>query len=143
MSLCGTSEDGCRGSAIAHIYTLTGAIAIIFVIVAPLSYRAHEVIGLWASAIAAAVCLSAPLAASLATRAFASRDNALTGLLVSMFLRMGIPLAFCLVMQIQTGPLVEAGIIYSVLVFYLVVLAVETWFAMRDVERRHTASGGV
>ena len=143
MTLCGTSEDGCRGSAVAHIYTLTGAIAISFVIVASLSYRAHEMMGLWASAIAAAVCLSAPLAASLATRAFSSHDNALAGLLVSMFLRMGIPLAFCLVIQIQEGPLAEAGIVYCVLVFYLVVLAVETWFAMRDVEYRQTASRSV
>jgi thiol:disulfide interchange protein len=142
VSLCGTSEDGCRGSAVAHIYTLAGAIAISFVIVASLSYHAHEMMGLWASVVAAAVCLSAPLAASLATRAFASQDNVLTGLLVAMFLRMGIPLAFCLVMQIQKGPLVESGIIYSVLVFYLVVLAVETWFAMRHVEHRHSASGG-
>jgi len=46
-------------------------------------------------------------------------------------------------MQIQKGPLVESGIIYSVLVFYLVVLAVETLFAMRDVAGRHSASGGV
>ncbi len=143
MSQCGTSENGGRGSAVAHIGVLTGAIAVSFAIVAPLSYRAHEMMGLWAAVIAAAVCLLSPLGASLATRAFATRDKALAGLLVSMFLRMGIPLAFCLVMQIQKGPLLEAGIVYCVLVFYLVVLAVETWFAMRHVEHRQTASGGV
>ena len=143
MSRCGTSEDGGRQSAIAHVYALTGTLAVSFAIVAPLSYRAHETMGLWAAAIAATVCLLAPLGASFATWAFATRDRALAGLLVSMFLRMGIPLVFCLVMQIQKGPLEEAGIVYCVLVFYLVVLVVETWFAMRDVEHRQTASGGV
>ena len=142
MSRCGTSEDGGRGSAVAHVCALIGAIAVSFAIVAPLSYRAHEMMGLWAAVIAVAVCLLSPLGASLATRAFATRDKALAGLLVSMFLRMGIPLAFCLVMQIQKGPLLEAGIVYYVLVFYLVVLVVETYFAMRHVEHRQTSSGG-
>lgn len=143
MSQCGISEDGGRQSAVAYVYTLTGAIAVSFAIVASWSYRAHETMGLWAAVIAAAVCLLSLLGASLATRAFAVRNRALTGLLVSMFLRMGIPLAFCLVMQIQKGPLLEAGIVYCVLVFYLVVLAVETCFAMRYVEHQQTTSGGV
>ncbi len=143
MSRCGTSENVEQGSAITRVCVLTGAIVVSFAIMAPLSYRAHETMGLWAAAIAAAVCLLAPLGASFVTRAFAARDKALAGLLVSMFLRMGIPLAFCLVMQIQKGPLLEAGIVYCVLVFYLVVLAVETCFAMRHVEHRQTVSGGV
>ena len=51
MSRCGTSEDGGRESAVAHVCALIGAIAVSFAIVAPLSYRAHETMGLWAAAI--------------------------------------------------------------------------------------------
>jgi len=143
VSRCGTSEKGDRRRASLQLCILTGAIAVSFAVVAPLAYHAHQASGLWAAVIAAGVCLLAPLAALLMTRSFTASGNPLAGLLLSMFLRMGIPLAFCLAMEIQKGPLSEAGIVYCVLVFYLVVLAVETWFAMRHVEHRQTASGGV
>ena len=57
--------------------------------------------------------------------------NAVAGILLSMLLRMGIPLAACVVLLRTRGPLVEAGAVVMILVYYLVTLVAETWFLLR------------
>jgi hypothetical protein len=74
---------------------------------------------------AGVVCLAAGLVALLAT-SLVPRSAALYGMLIGMLLRMGLPLAAALVWRARGGPLVEAGAIYYLIPFYLVMLLVET-----------------
>ena len=41
-------------------------------------------------------------------------------------LRMGIPLALCMVMVTQGSPLLDAGLIIYIIVFYMVTLLIDT-----------------
>lgn len=82
--------------------------------------------GVAAVAVAGGICWASGSVALLASHACRQPDHFLLGVLLGMLTRMGVPLAFGLVIHLRRGPLTEAGFLYYLLVFYLCVLAVET-----------------
>ncbi len=79
-----------------------------------------------AAALAAAICWFAAALALVLFHLFQRAGNPLSGALVGMLVRFGIPLGAGLVATVAGGPLREGGFIEFILVFYFVGLATET-----------------
>lgn len=87
--------------------------------------------GVCSAAIAAGICwLGAAIALAIAART-AGTNNAVTGVLLGMLFRMGIPLAAGFVLRDNVPSLAAAGVLGMVLCYYFVTLAVETLLSVR------------
>ncbi len=82
--------------------------------------------GVYCALLAAAVCVAAGGASLVVRLVVVSPQLALLHVLVGFFLRMGAPLAVCMVVYWRGGPLVEAGFVFYLLGLYLIALAVGT-----------------
>jgi hypothetical protein len=101
-----------------------------FAALCPWASYQHTHGGIWALSLAAVVCLLGAIGALLLDEMFQASGQMLAGNLVGMLVRMAIPLGFCLFIFTQQGALARSGGILYVLVFYLIVLATETWMAV-------------
>jgi len=63
-----------------------------------------------------------------------SAQAALVAMLLAMACRMGIPLVFAAWAHLSGGPLAKAGVLYYVLVFYLIALGTEVVLALPTAE---------
>ena len=94
--------------------------------------------GLTACLIAAAVCIAGAFAGDSIARLFSGHELAGFFSLLGMLPRMGMPLAFCMVVGYWRGPLFEAGFVQYTLAFYLVLLALSTWTMTRRIANSTT-----
>ena len=78
-----------------------------------------------AAGVAAASCLLGAATALVVSHLLREPQHAMAALLVATTARMGVPLLVGLVAYLRGGPLAEAGLLYYLLVFYPVTLAVE------------------
>jgi len=99
-------------------------LAVVFSIAAPIGFALHQTNGLIAAACGLAICGFAGLLAEIAGAL--ANGKVLVQMLIGMALRMGGPLAACLAFASVGGPIVDAGVVYHILVFYLATLAIET-----------------
>jgi hypothetical protein len=90
--------------------------------------------GAIAAAVAAAVCLLGGLATLWACHLYTGPQRALFAVAAGMFLRTSIPLALALVVRQVAPDVFASGLIYFVLVDYLVCLAAETWLAATQMQ---------
>ena len=90
--------------------------------------------GLLALAVATAACLAGAVGGEIAGAIFVKRSEALFRLLVGMLLRLAVPLAVLVVLVMRAHELVAAGAAYYLIVQYMVVLAVESWLAVRQAQ---------
>ena len=90
-------------------------------------YISYGMTGVIAALVAAGTCWMGGTLALIST-AIASRGStaAMWALLFGMLFRMGLPLAVGLALNRAGGPLASAGVFGMVLVFYLLILVVET-----------------
>ncbi len=79
-----------------------------------------------ASFIAAVLCWASASAALLITAATSAGANGLTGLMLAIFCRTGLPLIAAVALHVSVEALAAAGLFGYVLLFYLIALAVET-----------------
>ena len=93
---------------------------------APLAAYLRGGEGLVAAFVAMAVCLVAGGLATMVTTLPWPREFLLYRVVLGMFLRMSLPLFVMIPVYIHGGLLVEGGLVYYLLFFYLVTLAVET-----------------
>jgi len=98
---------------------------------AAVGYARSGFAGILAALLAGGVCGGGALVGLLAAGQFGLGARAVPGILLSMILRMGIPLTACVVLLAMRGPLVEAGALAMILVYYLLMLLAETWFLLR------------
>jgi hypothetical protein len=126
-----------RGVAV-RAALLGAAVMVALAIVAPVGICLCGAGAMAAATVAACLCLAGAGSALIVSAPFRGPQHALTGLLLGMALRMGIPLIVGLALQIRGGPLVKAGLLYYLLVFYAVTLAVETALSLPP--RRRPAS---
>ncbi|MBL8828948.1 MAG: hypothetical protein JNM18_18350 [Planctomycetaceae bacterium] len=88
----------------------------------------------WPGVVAASVAAVVSAVCGAVSQAIADRlqagGQALTAMGVSMALRMGVPLSLGLFWQMRGSPLAEAGVLYYLLVYYLMTLAIETLLAV-------------
>jgi hypothetical protein len=105
--------------------TLLLALVSAWVLVAPLSFWLGGMLGIAAAAMAAAVCLAAAAAALAIGELSELSSGPMVGLLLAMAVRSGFPLLFAVVVHLHGGVLKAAGLVYDVVLFYLLALAVE------------------
>jgi hypothetical protein len=96
-----------------------------WLIVAPLGFWLSGGVGLVAASVAALVCAAAAAAALAVSELSRISAGPLVGLLASIGIRMGVPLLFVLAIQLHGGVLTRAGVVYYVVLFYLLALVVE------------------
>ena len=109
-----------QATALGLIVILAGALA------APVAWGVGGRMGLAASGIAGGACLIGALVALAVGHLLRGPELALSGLLLGMIIRMGIPLALALACQLRGGPLSDAGVLYYLLWFYPLTLAAGT-----------------
>ena len=102
------------------------AVLAAYAVVAPVAGLLSGADGLAAAAVAAGLCLLGAILALLVCRSFRGPQRAWQGVLAGMLPRMGVPLAFALVLHLRGGPLAEAGLLVYLVVFYPVTLSLET-----------------
>jgi hypothetical protein len=130
-----------RGRSLAARATLLGlAVFGLYALVAPVAVLCNGSAGLWAAATSAGLCFSGAALALMADRLFHGSNRALWSVSVGMLLRMGVPLAFALALQLTGGILAKAGLLYYLLVFYPVTLCLETALSLPlgDWDQRRT-----
>jgi hypothetical protein len=86
------------------------------------------------AAVAAAICWAPGLLALAISALFPGPEMALFNMLVGMFVRMFVPLGVCLMIYARRGVLVDAGLVFYVLIFYMISLAIETGFLVRQLQ---------
>ncbi|MGA2059875.1 MAG: hypothetical protein ABSG67_05295 [Thermoguttaceae bacterium] len=79
-----------------------------------------------AAGVAAGLCTAGAVLGLWIHHVFADPKMALTALLLSMAVNMGVPLAFGVAIHLYGGPLSESGFLYYLLFFYLLTLAMKT-----------------
>jgi hypothetical protein len=92
----------------------------------PIAFHLGGLAALMAASVAAVLCLAGAGAALVVSHRLQGPHQALVALSVATTLRMGVPLACGLVIHLLGGPLAEAGLLYYLLVFYPITLAVGT-----------------
>ena len=108
--------------------SLLGILLLAFPAFASYGYAQHGMNGFFAAVMAATICTVAGAMALLTTgyTAAGAPKLAVSGALVGMLFRLLIPLAMIVLLKRQGGPLVEAQVVGMLLLYYLLMLAVET-----------------
>jgi hypothetical protein len=109
---------------------LVAITALAYAIIAPLAYHLHGYDGLRAAGVACLVCLVGAVVALFVSDAFQNEKFAFAGVLVGTAARMVLPMLTCGAVCWRGGPLAEAGMAFYLVVFYMIILAVETWVAV-------------
>lgn len=106
------------------------AAAVAFAVVAPVSSLVSGAAGLAAAAAAAGLCWLGAETALVLQWLFHGTRYALLASLGGILPRMGIPVAWGLVLQICSSVLAEGGLLIYLIAFYPVTLAVETFLSL-------------
>ena len=110
-------------------------VALIYPLVAWYAHGKSGADGLLAAAVAGVVCWLSASAALLITAWFPGGPQAaVSRMMLSMLVRMGVPLAVGTILEFQFGPLADAGVFGLIVVFYLMTLLVETMLSLRFVQ---------
>jgi len=104
---------------------LAAVMAACYVAISPVAWGLGGLGGLRAAGAAAGCCFSGAFLALAAGEPFRRRRKLLPAMLVGMVFRMGIPLAFGLGVHLRGGPLVDAGFLYYLVLFFEVALITE------------------
>ncbi len=115
-----------RWGVVARTAALFAAVAVAYLIVAPVAWAIGGATGLLGSAVAAGLCLAGATLALLVSFILRGPNFALQNLLLGMLLRMGVPLALGLALHTQVDQLAAGGMLYYLVGFYFVTLTVET-----------------
>jgi hypothetical protein len=111
--------------------TLACAVLLITVGIVFVLWRLDRgILAMQAVGAAAVICFSSGGLALLATRAFPSPRDSVAAIGLGTLVRMGLPLAAVLIAQIFGVPLVNAGFVYYLLTFYVVVLIMDTLLSL-------------
>lgn len=122
-------------STVSACLYLTLALVLVFPAFASYGYSQSGVNGIWAAAVAGLVCWVGATAALAIAGSFANPQQAVVGLLLGMFCRLGLPLGAGFVLSTQGGVLIESGVLGILVAYYLVALIVETLLSLRFVPR--------
>jgi hypothetical protein len=125
-------ERTARWSLALRVVLLIVIAALAFAAVAAWRYSQVGPMGIWAAAVATAICLAGAAAALVATGLFrgAGPHGAVSGMMLGMLFRMGLPLGALMAFQQNGGALVEAGIVGCLLLVYPVTLLAEVALAV-------------
>ena len=117
---------------VAVLAALGGALAV-------WRYAESGSLGVAAAGLAAGLCLVGAIGAFLATTLVRSPQAAVSGMLLGMMFRLGLPLVVLLIMLKRGGELIDAGLVTCFLICYPVGLLTETLLVLPFV-KKHAAS---
>ena len=104
----------------------------VVVAVGSVAYLQHQTDGLLAAAIALLVCLLGVMTARLIGLLLPQRFVHGQGILLSMLVRMAIPLGICLVALLNGSQFLQFGFAYYLVVFYQLTLVIDvSWSIAR------------
>jgi hypothetical protein len=129
-----------RLSLAAQGALVSGAVAGVWVALAPAAYRVSGTGGLVASAAGAGVCLLGAHLALALSALFHGRSGHVTVLAPAMLARTLVPLVIGVVLHVQVPSLATSGMVFYLLVFYLVALATETVLLIAKIPPAKTSS---
>ena len=109
---------------------LTLVVVVLYFAMAPVAGWFHGWPGLLAAAVAGALCLVGSGIALIMSHLLRAPERVLYGMLLGMAVRMGFPLGMGLVLHMRGGVLANSGLLYYLVVFYLVTLLVETTLSL-------------
>jgi hypothetical protein len=116
---------------------------IVVVVAMPLAAAAYAISGfpgVYATLAAGCVCLLGGEVALGLSGLLDQRLGVLQAVLIGMLARMAFPLLLGIVVHLLAPSLTKAGLFFYFLVFYLVILAVETILAMAHLSRESTSN---
>src|SRR5262245_52080069 len=121
-----------RWSLVLRVALLVAVTAVVFAGVAAWRFWQAGAMGILAAAVAAAICLSGAAAALITTGTLrgGGPHAAVSGMLLGMLFRMGLPLGALVAFQQHGGALVEAGSVGCLLLVYPVTLLAELALAV-------------
>jgi hypothetical protein len=117
-----------------RIAILISALLLALVATAPVAAYFGGSEGLLAAGTAMAICLLGGILALVLDHLLASFGLAPYSVLIGMIPRMGLPLGLCAIVYVVGGVLARAGLAYYLLVFYPLMLLVETLLVVPKIE---------
>ena len=131
--------DAKDGPADATIHRVRGAMAFSFVVtlaafilVLPVAYVTCQMSGIIACGLSALTCYSAGCIGLMIGRTFLGPQLAIHGWLVGMLFRIAVPLAL-VALAASRRDLLDVGMVYYVLYFYMIVLVTDVILALPEV----------
>ena len=120
------ARPGFAGTA-ARASLLGGLLLLLFVLVASVGFALSGSSGVLAAMFAALVCLVSGLLAMVAAEIARQFHQRLASVLLAMGIRTSLPMAVLVAVYLRGGAIVDTGMAFYLLVFYLAVLAIETY----------------
>ena len=128
-----------RNRSIAARATMLGAVVLAaLAAAAPVAIRLGGFLALAAAAMAAVLCLAGAAVALGIVDRFRTPSNMLAALWIGMVIRTGVPFAVGMAIHLHDGPLAQAGLLWYLLLFYLIALAVGTFLSLPPTNRQPT-----
>lgn len=121
---------------------ITVTVVLAMAIGAMFAFHASGAVGVLAVVVAAVATWVGALTALGMTASAGSGPNSVSWLLGGASIRFGLPLVVGVFLDSRGGALADAGVFGWIVAFFLVVLAVETPFAIRIVKRASPKRGG-
>ena len=103
-----------------------GAMALVWLAVAPIAYSLVGRDGVLAATVACGICVGSGLLALALGGLLQGPAMVLYGMLIGMFVRMALPLLVGGLIQWRGGILADAGLLWYLTAFYFVTLAIDT-----------------
>lgn len=103
---------------------------VLSLLLGPIGYWYYGWRGLGSVIAAGVLCGLTGLIAMGLSHKLQMHGQAISGVMIAMGVRMGIPLAICLLLAVRGNAHSLAGFVYYLLVFYLATLGVETWYSL-------------
>lgn len=130
------SETGSATTGLADFFSaarsLTVVCAVTALVIAGFGYAFSGAAGIWAALVAAVISWIAATISLMMATAVKGTTLAAGGILLGSPIRMGMTLGACLFFIRRGGPLMDAGIVFMILVNYLVTLMTDTCLLLRD-----------
>lgn len=130
-------------SVVARCAILASAVFLTALIALPIGYARHELLGLAAVGLAAAVCGTCSLVALVLATRWHGTPNGITGALAGSLVGMFPPLVVGVALQHSGSPLAAAGAFGWIVVFYLATLTVKTLLVAPAMNRPASAVASV
>lgn len=123
----------CLASWTRHAGGVALWLTAICLVLAPLVWALQGSAGIVALVTAALFCGASASGAQLIAVLLVGSAYPIHAVMIAMLLRMVPPLALCAAVGLRRGPLTDAGIVFYMIGFYLITLAVDTWLSVRRI----------
>ena len=120
----------CLASWTRHAGGVALWLTVFCLILAPLVWALQGNIGLVAMGTAAFFCGASAIGSQFIAVLLTGPAYPVHATMLAMMLRMAPPLLLCMLVGLRRGPLTDAGMVFYMIGFYLVTLAVDTWLSV-------------